>query len=245
MTQQPADLQPSGMRINKYLAGSGFCSRREADRLIAGGAVTIDGAEAKLGARVQEGQIVCVNGQPITQNQELLYIAFYKPRGIICTTDLRWQNNIIDYLSFDQRIFPVGRLDKDSEGLIFLTNDGQIVNKILKSRNFHEKEYRVTVDKPITDEFLNRMSQGVPILNTITRPCQIWAESQFVFRIILTQGLNRQIRRMCETCGYSVRKLVRIRIMHITLDQLKPGQWRPFTDEECAKLKCLIEDSDD
>jgi 23S rRNA pseudouridine2604 synthase len=232
-----------GIRINKYIADSGLCSRREADGLIAAGVVTIDETVAQAGSRVLPGQTVKVRGEPVLQNDDLMYIVFYKPIGITCTTDQRRGDNIIAYLGFDQRIFPVGRLDRDSEGLIFLTNDGAIVNKILRAENRHEKEYRVTVDKPVTEAFLTQMAQGVPILDTVTRPCRVIAERDNMFRIILTQGLNRQIRRMCEFCGYTVRRLVRIRIMHVTIGSMKPGQWRPFTAKELVQLRRLIQDS--
>jgi 23S rRNA pseudouridine2604 synthase len=232
-----------GIRINKYIADSGLCSRREADGLIAAGVVTIDETVARAGSRVLPGQTVKVRGEPVLQNDDLMYIIFYKPIGITCTTDQRRGDNIITYLGFDQRIFPVGRLDRDSEGLIFLTNDGAIVNKILRAENRHEKEYRVTVDKPVTEAFLAQMAQGVPILDTVTRPCRVIAERDNVFRIILTQGLNRQIRRMCEACGYAVRRLVRIRIMHVTIGSMRPGQWRPFTAKELVQLRRLIQDS--
>ncbi len=238
----PTEATP-GIRINKYLADSGLCSRREADGLVADGVVTIDGTVVQAGSRVMPGQTVMVRGEPVLTNDDLLYIILYKPIGITCTTDPRRGDNIVAYLGFDRRIFPVGRLDRDSEGLIFLTNDGAIVNKILRAENRHEKEYRVTVDKPVTEAFLTQMAQGVPILGTVTRPCRVTAERDNVFRIILTQGLNRQIRRMCEVCGYEVRRLVRIRIMHVTIGSMKPGQWRPFTAKELVQLRRLIQDS--
>lgn len=225
------------MRINKYLSDAGFCSRRQADRLTEEGRVTINGKTAETGARVQETDLVCVDGKKIVPEQKKVYLAFYKPRGIVCTAEKREKNNLIDYLDYPVRIYPVGRLDKDSEGLLLLTNDGEIVNGILRARNFHEKEYLVWVDRPVTEEFLERMASGVPILDTVTRPCKVRKRKEKCFSIILTQGLNRQIRRMCEALGYRVERLKRIRIMNIRLDGLEPGRYRELTGEELRGLR--------
>ena len=233
----------SGIRINKYLAESGICSRREADKLIADGKVKIDGVPAVMGGKVFPGQKVTLQDKDITKNEDLILIAFNKPAGIVSTTDKRDPDNIIDYINYGKRIFPIGRLDKDSEGLILLTNDGDIVNKILRAGNYHEKEYVVTVNKDITPEFLRIMANGVPILETVTRPCKIEQIDKKVFKIILTQGLNRQIRRMCEALGYRVRALTRIRIMNIRLNHLKSGTYRNLTPKELEELKELIADS--
>ncbi|MCG2460710.1 23S rRNA pseudouridine(2604) synthase RluF [Flavobacteriaceae bacterium F89] len=231
-------------RINKYLSEVGFCSRRAADKLIADGRVTVNGSVPEMGTKVVPGDMVMVDGKPISKTQEKpVYIAFNKPVGIVCTTDTRVEkDNIIDYINFPKRIFPIGRLDKPSEGLIFLTDDGDIVNKILRARNNHEKEYLVTVNRPITKEFIKRMQDGVPILDTITRKCKVDRIGKFKFRIILTQGLNRQIRRMCEYLGYEVRHLKRIRIMNILLD-VPVGKWRYLTDTELTEIHGLISDS--
>ncbi|MBQ6025395.1 MAG: 23S rRNA pseudouridine(2604) synthase RluF [Lachnospiraceae bacterium] len=233
----------SGIRINKYMAESGMCSRREADKLVADGKVYIDGVQAVMGSKVLPGQKVTVKGQDIKKNEDLVLIAFNKPVGIVSTTDKREKDNIIDYINYGKRIFPIGRLDKESEGLILLTNDGDIVNKILRAGNYHEKEYVVTVNKDITPEFLKAMSSGVPILDTVTRPCRIEQIDKKVFKIILTQGLNRQIRRMCEALGYRVRSLIRIRIMNIKLNHLKSGTYRNLTPKELEELRQMIADS--
>lgn len=234
------DSENKGVRINKYLADAGVCSRREGDAAIEAGLVTIDGSPALMGSRVLPGQRVTYKGKDISKVEDLVLIAFNKPVGIVCTTDRRDPDNIIDFISYEKRIFPIGRLDKDSEGLILLTNDGNIVNKILRAGNYHEKEYIVRVNKEITPEFIGKMSSGVPILDTVTRPCTVEQVDKFTFRIILTQGLNRQIRRMCEALDYRVRALQRIRIMNITLGRLKTGTYRNVTDYELAKLKELI-----
>jgi 23S rRNA pseudouridine2604 synthase len=234
----PTD-KPLDPRINKYMAETGYCSRREADRLITAGLVTIDELPAELGSRVHEGQVVRVDGQPILPDEDDVYIALYKPIDITCTTDQRRGDNIIDFMKYPKRIFPIGRLDRDSEGLILLTNDGDIVNKILRAKYHHEKEYRVKVDRPLTDEFIEGMTNGVPILNTVTLPCRLIPEGPRTFRLILTQGLNRQIRRMCEHFGYQVERLVRVRIMHITLGNMKPGEWRYLTHKEIHELHRL------
>lgn len=239
----PVPDNSQGVRINRYLSAAGFCSRRQADGLIASGVVTIDDQKAEIGSRVQNGQIVKVNGQPVVTLENNIYVLLYKPVGITCTTDPRRRDNIVDYLGFEERIFPVGRLDRDSEGLILLTNDGSIVNRMLRQHNKHEKEYRVTVDKPVTQTFLEQMASGVPILNTVTRPCKIWREQDTVFRIILTQGLNRQIRRMCEAYGYTVKRLIRVRIMHLTIDSMRPGDWRYLTPRELKLLKGQLQNS--
>jgi pseudouridine synthase len=227
-------------RLNKFISDSGFCSRREADRLIEQGKVTINGKKPELGTKVGDGDLVKVDGKPINavaeNKSDRIYIAYNKPIGIICITDTSIEDNIIDAIGYKQRIFPIGRLDKPSEGLIFLTNDGDIVNKILRAENAHDKEYVVTVDKPITESFIKHMSKGVPILGTITKPCKVTKESQFVFKMILTQGLNRQIRRMCEYLGYNVRKLKRTRIMNVELGNLKPGAWRYLTSQEMKEI---------
>lgn len=235
--------ETKGVRINKYLADAGVCSRREGDAAIEAGLVTIDGEPALMGSRVLPGQTVAYKGKDIKKVEDLVLIAFNKPVGIVCTTDRRDPDNIIDYISYEKRIFPIGRLDKDSEGLILLTNDGNIVNKILRAGNCHEKEYVVKVNKEITPEFLTKMASGVPILDTVTRPCKIEQIDKFTFRIILTQGLNRQIRRMCEALDYRVRALERVRIMNITLGRLKTGTYRNVTDYELEGLKALIADS--
>lgn len=229
----------SGIRLNKYIADSGTCSRREADRIIELGRVTVDDEPATLGTRVMPGQTVRIDGEPILQDLDLVYIALNKPAGITCTTDPRRDDNIIRFVGHDKRIFPIGRLDRDSEGLIFLTNDGNIVNKILRAGNQHEKEYVVTVSQPVTQAFLEGMAGGVPILDTVTRPCIVKAEGPRSFRIILTQGLNRQIRRMCEHFGYEVVRLVRVRIMNVTLGKLASGEWRYLTPKEISELKRL------
>ena len=231
-------------RINKYLSEVGYCSRREGDRLIQEGKVTINGKVPEMGNKVEEGDIVCVDGISVEKTDEkLLYLAFNKPVGIVCTTDTRVEpDNIIDFINYPTRIFPIGRLDKPSEGLIFLTNDGDIVNKILRARNNHEKEYIVTVNKPITKDFVKKMSNGVEILDTVTKPCKVEQIGKNKFRIILTQGLNRQIRRMCEHLEYRVWSLKRVRIMNIKLD-LPVGKLREFTKEEFNELSRLIEDS--
>ena len=228
------------IRINKYLSEAGFCSRRAADKLIEEGRVTINNKVPEMGTKVQPGDEVCVDGKRIEAAQEeAVYIALNKPVGIVCTTDTRVEkDNIVDFLNYPKRIFPIGRLDKPSEGLIFLTNDGDIVNKILRARNNHEKEYHVTVNKPINQDFIRKMSNGVPILDTITRKCEVERLGKFEFRIVLTQGLNRQIRRMCEHLGYRVRKLKRVRIMNIELD-MPVGEWRYFTSEELEELNRL------
>ena len=238
-----APTENVGIRINKYLAESGTCSRREADKLVADGKVRIDGEIAVMGSKVLPGQRVTVQGQDIKKNEDLILIAFNKPVGVVSTTDKRDPDNIIDYINYGKRIFPIGRLDKDSEGLILLTNDGDIVNKILRAGNYHEKEYIVTVNKDITPDFLRIMGSGVPILETVTRPCQIEQIDKKVFKIILTQGLNRQIRRMCEALGYRVRALTRVRIMNIRLGHLKTGTWRNLTPKELEELKEMLVDS--
>ena len=232
-------------RINKYLSEIGFCSRREADKLIEQGRVTINGEVPEMGTKISEEDEVRVNGKLVSQpkNKKMIYLAFNKPAGIVCTTDTkREKNNIIDYINYPTRIFPVGRLDKPSEGLIFLTNDGDIVNKILRARNKHEKEYEVTVHKPVTKEFIQVMSNGVPILDTVTRKCQVKQTGKKTFKIILTQGLNRQIRRMCEHLEYDVKKLKRVRIMNIKLD-IPVGNYRDFTSKELNQINQAVEHS--
>lgn len=224
------------MRINKYLSESGITSRREADKWIAAGRITINGEVAELGSRVEDGDDVRVDGKPVKLTQEYVYIALNKPAGITSTTERHIKGNIVDFVNHPQRIFHIGRLDKESEGLILLTNDGDIVNEILRAENKHEKEYIVTVDKPLTPEFLKQMSQGVEILDTKTLPCKVTQLSKYVFKIILMQGLNRQIRRMCTALGYNVRKLERTRIMNIHLSDLPRGQWRDLTTKELKEL---------
>lgn len=231
------------VRLNKYISETGFCSRREADKLIEQGRVKIDGVKASTGMKVSKGQSVYVDGKPLKVENELVYIALNKPVGITCTTESKIKGNIVDFINHEKRIFPIGRLDKDSQGLIFMTNDGDIVNKILRAGNNHEKEYIVTVNKPITDEFIKGMSNGVPILGTVTKKCLVKKESKNSFRIILTQGLNRQIRRMCEYFGYEVKKLERIRIMNVSLGNLKIGSWRYLTKKELAEINRLTENS--
>lgn len=231
-------------RINKYLSEIGYCSRREADRLIADGRVLVNGEPVEMGLKVNAEDKIVVNGEAISNpKNKLVYIAFNKPKGIVCTTDTRVEkDNIIDYINYSKRIFPIGRLDKASEGLIFLTNDGDIVNKILRARNNHEKEYIVTVNKPITKEFLHKMSKGVPILDTVTKKCFVKQTHKNEFKIILTQGLNRQIRRMCEYLDYRVIELTRVRIMNVNLD-LKVGKWRYLSAKEFKDLNELLSDS--
>ncbi len=229
------------MRINKYMAESGACSRREADKLIEEKRVTINGIVCELGSTVKSGDTVCIDGRPIGTKKKSIYIAFNKPVGIECTTDNRVAENIVNFVNHSERIFPIGRLDKDSEGLILLTNDGDIVNKILRAENHHEKEYIVTVNKLITPAFIKGMSEGVKILGIKTKPCKVYSINDKTFRIILTQGLNRQIRRMCEVFGYRVVKLKRIRIMNIRLGRLKIGHWRNVTKSELNELMRLLE----
>lgn len=231
------------VRLNKYISETGFCSRREADKLIEQGRVKIDGLKATTGMKVSKGQSVSIDGKPLKVENELVYIALNKPVGITCTTESKIKGNIVDFINHEKRIFPIGRLDKDSQGLIFMTNDGDIVNKILRAGNNHEKEYIVTVNKPITHEFIKGMSNGVPILGTVTKKCLVKKESKNSFRIILTQGLNRQIRRMCEYFGYEVKKLERIRIMNVSLGNLKMGSWRYLTKKELAEINRLTENS--
>lgn len=231
------------VRLNKYISETGFCSRREADKLIEQGRVKIDGLKATTGMKVSKGQSVSIDGKPLKVENELVYIALNKPVGITCTTESKIKGNIVDFINHEKRIFPIGRLDKDSQGLIFMTNDGDIVNKILRAGNNHEKEYIVTVNKSITDEFIKGMSNGVPILGTVTKKCLVRKESKNSFRIILTQGLNRQIRRMCEYFGYEVKKLERVRIMNISLGNLKIGSWRYLTKKELAEINRLTENS--
>ncbi|MGD8188612.1 23S rRNA pseudouridine(2604) synthase RluF [Brevibacillus ginsengisoli] len=228
------------MRINKFISETGICSRREADKLIEAKRVTINGKIAELGSTAEHGDVVLVDGKPIGAKKRNVYIALNKPVGITSTTEREVQGNIIDFVDHPERIFPIGRLDKDSEGLILLTNDGDIVNKILRAENNHEKEYIVTVNKPITPEFVQGMSKGVHILGTKTKPCQVNRIGERVFRIILTQGLNRQIRRMCEAFGYQVMRLQRIRIMNIQLGGLKTGHWRNLTPKELDQLKQFL-----
>ncbi|MCU7613282.1 23S rRNA pseudouridine(2604) synthase RluF [Chryseobacterium sp. GMJ5] len=231
-------------RINKYLSEVGYCSRRAADKLLEEGRITVNGKIPEMGTKISDEDVVEVDGKPIRESQDKpIYIAFNKPVGIVCTTDTkRERDNIIEFINHPKRIFPVGRLDKPSEGLILLTNDGDIVNKILRARNNHEKEYLVRVDKPITTKFLEKMRNGVPILDTVTKKCEVERIDAMTFRIVLTQGLNRQIRRMCEFLGFEVKKLKRIRIMNIKLD-LPIGKWRDLTDEELSQLNILLEDS--
>ncbi|MGO4731421.1 pseudouridine synthase [Paenibacillus sp. 2KB_22] len=225
------------MLINKYISETGFCSRRETNRLIAAGRITINGRVCEKGANVELDDVVLIDGKEIPRNDsEPVYIALNKPIGIVCTAAEHVEGNIIQYMNYPSRIFAIGRLDKASEGLILLTNDGGIVNKMMRSEHNHDKEYVVTVDKPITDEFVKTMSEGVEILNVVTKPCEVNRQSEHVFRIILTQGLNLQIRRMCKALGYRVLKLERIRIMNITLDQLERGQWRHLEQEELEIL---------
>lgn len=234
----------SSIRLNKFISDSGFCSRREADKLIDSNRVTINGIIPELGTKVLPGDEVRVDGNLVKASAEnksdRVYLAYHKPVGITCTTERHVKGNIIDAIGHRERIFPIGRLDKPSEGLIFLTSDGDIVNKILRAENAHDKEYIVTVDRPLTERFIQAMAAGVPILDTVTKPCTVTMQSKFVFRIILTQGLNRQIRRMCEYLGYGVTKLKRSRIMSIRLAGLKVGQWRNLTPDEMQEINSAV-----
>lgn len=237
-------MEDNQVRINKYLSEAGYCSRREADKLIEQGRITINGQVPEMGTKVSPGDQVFVDGELISNKKnDFTYLAFNKPVGIVCTTDTRVEkDNIIDFINYHKRIFPIGRLDKPSEGLILLTDDGDIVNKILRASNNHEKEYIVTVDKPISQTFIERMSQGVPILDTVTKKCHIEKIDSFTFKIILTQGLNRQIRRMCEYLDYEVQTLKRVRIMNIPLD-VPIGKYRKLTDKELNDLNKLLGES--
>ena len=230
------DEQATGKRLNKYIADSGYCSRREADRLIQEGRVRLDERVGALGDRVLPGMAVTVDDKPLAGEGEKVYILLNKPRGIVCTADPREPMNVVDYLGYPVRVFPVGRLDKDSEGLLLLTSDGGIVNRMLRAAGGHEKEYEVQIDRPVTPEFVRRMSGGVPILDTVTLPCRVRRTGERSFNIILVQGLNRQIRRMCEALGANVTHLRRVRIMNLRLGKLQPGQWRTLTEGELAEL---------
>lgn len=230
-------------RLNKAISETGYCSRRAADKLIEEGNVKVNGETAGLGVKVTSKDVISVFDQVITKEVENIYLVFNKPVGITCTTDTKIRGNIISYLNYPERIFPIGRLDKPSEGLIFMTNDGDIVNKILRSKNNHEKEYIVSVDKKITPQFIKKMGNGIPILDTITDKCRVEKINDFTFKIVLTQGLNRQIRRMCEYLGYEVKKLKRVRIMNISLNNLKPGKFRNFTERELQVMNKLVGNS--
>ncbi len=229
--------------LNKFISATGICSRREAEKLITEGRVTINGKPTQLGNRVYEGDSVKIDGKPLKSKPKTLYIALNKPVGIVCTTDSKERKNIVRFVGHPQRLFPIGRLDKPSEGLIFLTNDGDIVNKILRAGNNHEKEYIVTVDKEINDRFINRMGNGIPILGTTTKKCKVQQINNNTFKITLTQGLNRQIRRMCEYLGYNVIKLKRTRIMNVALGNLKIGEWRELTSKEMNEIHSLVKSS--
>ena len=224
------------VRLNKYLSEAGVCSRREADRLIESGKVTVDGVTAQMGMRVTAGQIVKVGKKTVSKQDEMIVLAVNKPKGIVCTEDQRERDSIVRFLNYPVRVTYAGRLDKDSRGLLLMTNNGDIINQMMRAANRHEKEYKVTVDKEITEQFINKMSEGVPILDTVTRPCTVKKIGKYTFSIILTQGLNRQIRRMCAAFGYEVKDLVRIRIMNIRLGSLKEGAYRKLTDEELEEL---------
>ena len=224
------------VRLNKYLSEAGVCSRREADRLIESGKVTVDGVTAQMGMRVTAGQIVKVGKKTVSKQDEMIVLAVNKPKGIVCTEDQRERDSIVRFLNYPVRVTYAGRLDKDSRGLLLMTNNGDIINPIMRAANRNEKEYKVTVDKEITEQFIKKMSEGVPILDTVTRPCTVKKIGKYTFSIILTQGLNRQIRRMCAAFGYEVKDLVRIRIMNIRLGSLKEGAYRKLTDEELEEL---------
>lgn len=230
-------------RLNKFISETGFCSRREADKLIEQGRVSVNGQVPEMGVKVTNSDDISIDGNPLREKQKTIYIALNKPTGITCTTERDVPGNIVDFIGHKQRIFPIGRLDKPSDGLIFLTNDGDIVNKILRAGNQHEKEYVVRVNRPVTADFIKKMASGVPILDTVTLPCKVTQETQYSFRIVLTQGLNRQIRRMCEALGYEVFKLRRVRIMNITLDGIPNGQWRYLTEQEVGDMLALCEHS--
>jgi 23S rRNA pseudouridine2604 synthase len=236
-------MQEEPKRLNKFIAETGFCSRREADKFVEQSRVTINGKVPELGTKVTSRDEIRIDGKLIIEKHDKpIYLAFNKPVGIECTTNLDVRDNIVDYINYPKRIFPIGRLDKASEGLIFMTNDGDIVNKILRARNNHQKEYTVTVNRPITERFIERMANGIPILDTVTRKCKVEQISKFVFKIILTQGLNRQIRRMCEFLDFEVVALKRIRIINISLD-IAVGRYRDLTDQEIQELNELIEPS--
>ena len=224
------------VRLNKYLSEAGVCSRREADRLIESGKVTVDGVTAQMGMRVTAGQIVKVGKKTVSKQDEMIVLAVNKPKGIVCTEDQRERDSIVRFLNYPVRVTYAGRLDKDSRGLLLMTNNGDIINQMMRAANRHEKEYKVTVDKEITEQFIKKMSEGVPILDTVTRPCTVKKIGKYTSSIILTQGLNRQIRRMCAAFGYEVKDLVRIRIMNIRLGSLKEGAYRKLTDEELEEL---------
>jgi 23S rRNA pseudouridine2604 synthase len=236
-------MEQEHISLNKYISETGLCSRREADKLIEAGRVKINDVVARKGNRATATDKVYIDDVLITKETKPVYVALNKPVGIVCTTDQREPDNIIDYLGFQERIFPIGRLDKMSQGLILLTNDGDIVNKILRAGNYHEKEYIVTVNKPIDSSFIKSMSAGVPILDTVTNPCKVTQIDEFTFKIILTQGLNRQIRRMCEYLDYHVRSLNRVRIMNISLDGIAYYTWRYLTEKEISELMDLVKDS--
>ena len=233
----------NSINLNKYISSTGICSRREAEKLIIDGCVTINNKPTQLGNRVFDGDIVKINGKPLQPKPKTLYIAFNKPVGIVSTTDSKERKNIVKYINHPERLFPIGRLDKPSEGLIFLTNDGDIVNKILRAGNNHEKEYIVSVNKPITNDFIEKMSQGIPILGTITKNCLVEKINDYTFKIVLTQGLNRQIRRMCEYLDYEVTKLKRTRIMNVNLNKLQIGEWRELTSFEMQQINNMVAES--
>lgn len=231
------------IRLNKFLSEAGVCSRREADRLIESGRVTVDGKRAETGMKITDSQVVRVGKKEIRQKNEMVLLAVNKPVGIVCTEEKREKNNIINFLKYPTRVTYIGRLDKDSEGLLLMTNNGDIINKMMRSGNQHEKEYKVTVNKPITPGFIEKMANGVPILDTVTRKCKVEMIGKYKFRIILTQGLNRQIRRMCEYLGYKVIQLQRVRVMNIELGNLRPGEYRKVSEAEIAELYEMIKDS--
>lgn len=231
------------VRLNKYLSEAGVCSRREADHLIETGRVTVDGQRAQTGMRIVPGQVVKVGNKVVSKQDEMIVLAVNKPRGIVCTEERRERDSIVRFLNYPVRVTYIGRLDKDSHGLLLMTNNGDIINKMMRAANKHEKEYKVTVDKEITEDFLKKMAAGVPILDTVTRPCTVKKIGKYTFSIILTQGLNRQIRRMCEALGYEVKDLLRVRVMNITLDGLKDGQYRKLTDQELNELYDQLKDS--
>ena len=228
------------VRLNKYLSEAGVCSRREADRLIESGRVTVDGQKAQTGMKITPGQVVRVGKKTVSRQDDMIVLAVNKPRGIVCTEEKREKNSIVRFLDYPVRVTYAGRLDKDSRGLLLMTNNGDIIDRMMRGANRHEKEYKVTVDKEITEEFLKKMSEGVPILDTVTRPCRVSRIGKYTFSIVLTQGLNRQIRRMCEALGYEVKDLVRVRVMNIRLGSLKEGQYRKLSDEELEELYDLL-----